>query len=464
MRGFRTVLICFILGIIVLGGQGCKKPLTLSQGHLEFSVDTLLFDTVFTSIGSTTLHFKIYNRENKLLKIDEVQLMGGGLSPFRINLDGLSGTQFQDIEIPGGDSLFVFAEVTLDPNGSNLPLIIEDSVRFRSNGLDQYVKLAAWGQDAYFHHLDENDGVWLADKPHVVYDASFVLEDKTLTIEAGAKVHFHKNSLLFVKRGRLIVNGEKGKEVEFLGDRLESFYDDVAGQWYGIYLDSCLPSQIDHALIKNGTAGIHVTGNNPANAPGEFSLTLTNSRLFNHASYGVFSYAGAKINMENTLIAKNGRHAFFSLAGGSFSIRHCDLLSYANSNEEQIAFAVKNYFNTDGITLAGDVDGKIYNSVIYGYQEHEFVLDTIGLEQGISLNFEVKNCVLKNESISSGSIFEQISWNADPLFTDITAYDFHFLTSSPLSNKGNSLYSTPLDLEGNTRSVNTPDIGVYEID
>ena len=80
--------------------------------------------------------------------------MGGSNSPFRINVDGISASSHQNIQLEGNDSLFIFVEVTLDVNNQNSPLIIEDSVRFKTNGLDQYVKLAVWGQDAYFYYND----------------------------------------------------------------------------------------------------------------------------------------------------------------------------------------------------------------------------------------------------------------------------------------------------------------------
>ncbi|MCC6701845.1 MAG: hypothetical protein IT221_09995, partial [Fluviicola sp.] len=105
------------------GLSSCKKNKGMSNGNLEFSVDTLVFDTIFTTIGSTTQQFKIYNNDKKELKIDEVELMGGSSSPFRMNLDGLMGTSFSNIDIPAEDSLFCFVEVTLQVNGQLLPMV-----------------------------------------------------------------------------------------------------------------------------------------------------------------------------------------------------------------------------------------------------------------------------------------------------------------------------------------------------
>lgn len=459
---FPLFLLCFVV-LTFFSLESCKKPVIFSKGNLSFSVDTLIFDTVFTTIGSTTQQFKIYNNENKSIEIEEIELVGGSNSPFRMNVDGISGISMQSIELGGDDSLFVFVEVTLQANGQNNPMVVEDSIRFRTNGKDQYVKLAVWGQDAYFHYQDLNEGVWLSDKPHVVYDRAYVLEDKSLIINAGAKIHFHKNSILFVKKGQLLVNGTKGNEIVFQGDRLEAMYEDVSGQWYGIYLDSCMPSQINYAIIKNGTSGIHITGNNPENAPTAYSLEVSNTQILNHASYGIFLFAGAKLKMENSISARNGRHALLALQGGDFNINHCNLLSYAESDEEQIAVAVKNYYTQDGITYVGEVnEGKIYNSVMYGYQEYEFVLDTLNPDNVVTLNFDIRNCVIRSDSPSSASMFSQIFWNQNPDFSDIGLNDFHVTTSSILNGNANPAFSLPFDLDGTPRSLTAPDIGAYE--
>ncbi|MFM7666673.1 MAG: hypothetical protein ACKO7D_00620, partial [Bacteroidota bacterium] len=206
----------FFIFILVLAGSfmSCKKNNLLSKKNLEFSVDTLVFDTVFTTVGSTTKQFKIYNKESKTVQIDQIELMGGANSPFRMNVDGNMGTTLSNIRIEGNDSLFVFVEVTLDINSQILPMIVEDSIRFRTNGKDQYVKLAVWGQDMYFHYsnfqaeiFDLNEGVWPNDKPHVIYGAAIVDSAKSLTIQAGTQVHLHKNSVFYVYKSALNIQG-----------------------------------------------------------------------------------------------------------------------------------------------------------------------------------------------------------------------------------------------------------------
>jgi hypothetical protein len=444
----------------------CKKNNLLSKKNLEFSVDTLVFDTVFTTIGSTTKQFKIYNKESKTVQIDQIELMGGQNSPFRMNVDGNMGTSLSNIRIESKDSLFVFVEVTLDINSQTLPMIVEDSIRFRTNGKDQYVKLAVWGQDMYFHYsnfqaeiFDFNEGIWPNDKPHVIYGAAIVDSAKTLTIQAGTQVHLHKNSVFYVYKSTLNIVGIPGNEVVFQGDRLEQDYQEVAGQYYGIYFQEALPSTIDYAIIKNGTSGVHLYSEDASNTG--YTLTMTNSIIQNQARYGVFIYSGAKVKAENCIISKNGTHALLVLEGGDFNFNHCDLLGYGSSQNP--AVGISNYFTNyqTATTNVGSInEGVLYNCVLSGNLSTELAIDTIQLS-GVNLNFDFKNCLIKSEIVQTDAFYQSILWNENPLFTDPTIYDFSFSQSSILNGNGFTT-SVSTDIFGNARS-NPPDIGAIEI-
>ena len=446
--------------------MSCKKNNLLSKKNLEFSVDTLVFDTVFTTIGSTTKQFKIYNKESKTVQIDQIELMGGQNSPFRMNVDGNIGTSLSNIRIESKDSLFVFVEVTLDINSQTLPMIVEDSIRFRTNGKDQYVKLAVWGQDMYFHYsnfqaeiFDFNEGIWPNDKPHVIYGAAIVDSAKTLTIQAGTQVHLHKNSVFYVYKSTLNIVGIPGNEVVFQGDRLEQDYQEVAGQYYGIYFREALPSTIDYAIIKNGTSGVHLYSEDASNTG--YTLTMTNSIIQNQARYGVFIYSGAKVKAENCIISKNGTHALLVLEGGDFNFNHCDLLGYGSSQNP--AVGISNYFTNyqTATTNVGSInEGVLYNCVLSGNLSTELAIDTIQLS-GVNLNFDFKNCLIKSEIVQTDAFYQSILWNENPLFTDPTIYDFSFSQSSILNGNGFTT-SVSTDIFGNARS-NPPDIGAIEI-
>ena len=80
---------------------------TSPSALLDFSADTVRFDTVFTTIGSSTQLFKVYNRGGESLMLPSIRLASGGRSGFRVNVDGMSGTEFADVEVRDGDSLYV---------------------------------------------------------------------------------------------------------------------------------------------------------------------------------------------------------------------------------------------------------------------------------------------------------------------------------------------------------------------
>jgi len=141
-----------VLALSLVLVYSCRKKDVISTDpslQLEFSNDSIIFDTVFTSLGSATHRLMIYNRSNSKLSISNIQLEGGASSKFRLNLDGESGSSFSNIELDGGDSLFMFAKVTINPKeGFNTPFVVEDQVHFLTNGNEQNVKLVAWGQNA----------------------------------------------------------------------------------------------------------------------------------------------------------------------------------------------------------------------------------------------------------------------------------------------------------------------------
>lgn len=456
---FPYLLLITLAGILIFLLDSCKKGTFFSKNHLQFSTNTVVFDTVFTTIGSTTQSFKFYNKDHQKLLISEIQLMGGKNSPFRINIDGVSGIEHKNIEILPKDSLYGFVEVTLKVNNQTQPLIIEDSIRFRTNGKDQYLKLAVWGQDAYFHYNDSNEGTWPNDKPHVIYGSAIVDSSKSLIIQKDTKVYLHRGAMLFVYKGKLDIQGEKGHEVRFMGDRLEEFYKDVTGQYYGIYLHESQPSTINYLIEKNGTAGIHITGNNPLNTPSDYNLTLTNSILTNNSSYGLFLFDGSKLKAENCVIAKNGAHGLLVLRGASFDFTHCDILGYGQS--KNAAVGVINYYDN----IASNIPfGNFKNTVIYGSQQYEIAMDTVNPNHTPNMfNFHFNNCVIKYEGGSTNTMFNNSYFNQDPKFISTTTDDYKPGAASSLLNRGSSLYALPLDIEGNPRNMSNPDIGAYEV-
>lgn len=449
--------------------------MSLSSGNLDFSADTIIFDTVFTTIGSTTQRLKIYNNDSRTLQIDLIELLGGTTSPYRINVDGDPGTVFSGIEIEGKDSLFIFIEVTLDPNNGTTPMIVEDRIHFVTNGTDQYVQLAAWGQDAYFHYstsnsLDLNDDAtnpWQNDKPHVIYGGAYIDSAKTLTIQAGTDIYLHKNAWLFNYKGTLNIQGTLAEPVTFQGDRLESYYDDVAGQYYGIYFFEARPSTIDYAIIKNGITGIHLDSKNQE-VTGT-TLTVSNTIVQNNASYGMMLFQGASVKAENCILSNNGIHSFVNIGGGEFNFNHCHLIGYGGGDNQGAAVGISNYYyNPNNLsTEVSDLNGTITNSVIYGTKDFELAIDTISFG-GVTISLDIQRNLIKSQTVlTDPTIFTNGNiWNQDPQFVDVEEKDYTFYTNSPLNNAGDNNFPVTTvstfnsDINNVTRTG--PDIGAYE--
>lgn len=443
----------------------CKKDIIYSNQNLEFSSDTLLFDTVFTTLGSTTKNFRVRNPSSQTVLIENIELMGED-SKFRINVDGESGTSFENIEIPGGDSIYIFVEVTLEVNNDNNPLVIMDSVKFRTNGKDQYMQLAVWGQDAYFHVNEIVQGNWLNDKPHVIYGLAAVGfpgidSNLTLNIPAGTEIYLHNRSDLWVYKSTLNIQGELGNEVTFQGDRLEPFYDDKPGQWGRIILVESEPSTIDYAIIRNGTIGVQVekSGANGNN------LLMTNTIINNMNLFGLLINEGGEAGVENCVIADAGITSFYVRGGGAFYVNHSTIANYWTGSRSDPSFIIQNWFDTEQngneVTVVDAVSGVVRNSVIWGNRTNEFILDTL---EHPNINFNFDHCVIRNEDVFTTSFFNNVIWNDEPNFVDpFEEKDYNFLLPSSLHQSGNVSFSIPLDIENKTR-LNPPSIGAYELE
>ena len=74
--------------------------ITDSSAQLTFSNDTILFDTVFTTVGTVTKNFKIINPHNQPINISSIDLASGTSSDYRINVDGIPGFPLPTLKFP----------------------------------------------------------------------------------------------------------------------------------------------------------------------------------------------------------------------------------------------------------------------------------------------------------------------------------------------------------------------------
>lgn len=472
----KNRLLVFLLPLLLV--FACKKDpiLTDSSAKLEFSADSVLFDTVFTTIGSTTRQFKIYNRNKQALKISSISLANGTKSIFRLNINGTPGAVLKDVEINAKDSLFIFVEVTVNPTTGANPFIVKDSVVFETNGNKQDVDLIAWGQNA--HYIKPNvfpknglpnysvlgcDTTWTDNLPHVVYGYAVVDSGCKLTIKEGTKIYFHKNSGLWVyRKGNLLVQGTKDKPVVFQGDRLEADYKDVPNQWDRIWInEGDADNEITYAEIKNGFIGLQVE---MLEGPLSNRTIVKNTTIKNMGGYGVLTRA-LDFKASNTVISHCGTYAVAITGGGNIDFKHCTVGNYWNFTPRSTpSLVITNYFQRGKAIIVNDLSNAYFgNCIIYGTNENEIATDF--LADALS-NYKFENSLIRiDPKTNTGTAnFVNILKNVDPQFVD-NRKDYKINTSSPAVNAGlkSVALQVPTDILGNSRVAGTPDMGAYEV-
>lgn len=505
----------YTLGLLlfIIALSSCRNDFEYlpSTGNLEFSKDTVYLDTVFTNIGSSTYTLKVYNRSSENISIPSVRLGQGESSRYRLNVNGRAGKVFSNVEILAKDSIFVFIETTIDINSfpGNLQFLYTDAIEFDSGSNLQKVELVTLVQDAVFLYpdrfedgtietlllgvdgdgneiriegffLDDNHLTFTNEKPYVIYGYAAVPSNKTLTVEAGARVHFHEASgIIVANQGTIKANGALStnpelmeNEIIFQGDRLEPAFSEIPGQWGTIWLTAgSTGHEFNHTTIKNGVVGILMDSNDGSSNP---TLTLKNTQIYNSSNVGLLARTGF-VDGENVVISNSGQASLYLSLGGKYNFRHSTFANYWNRSFRNFpAVVIDNSLqisNTE-VLIADLEEATFSNCIIYGSESREFFLNKV---EGAAFNFEFNNSLLKFED-------PQGQFTDNPLFdfSNTTHYQNNVFNQNPeflapLQNKLNisnesgangigdpaTTQLVPFDLLGTPRSTPS-DAGAYE--
>lgn len=495
MKYFFLILSIIILIVV----SSCRKDFNTvpNFGKLEFSKDTVFLDTIFSKIGSATYNLKVYNRSSKAITIPEIKLQNGISSNYRLNVDGIPGKDFKDIDILANDSMYVFVETTIDFNTITDPLYT-DKLLFDNGNNQQDVDLITLVQDANFifpsknsmgietltidgkdseiqgRFLTDSELIFTKEKPYVIYGYAAVPSDKTLTINAGAKIYFHKNSGLIVDhKGSLKINGTLSEKVIFEGDRLEHHFSEIPGQWGTIWMRAgSKENEINHTLIKNGLIGILIDSIGSKTSP---TLSIKNSEIYNNSNYGILGRS-TNIKGENLVIGNSGQSSLACTFGGTYNFTHSTFSNYWNNGLRQLpTVLINNHFSfvnkdNEEITLINDlIASNFTNCIIGGNNNIEFILDKV---PGTLFNYNINNSMIQFNDFSNSfttneelkfddnAHYQNIILNGKPDFKDTSLNDFIIGENSAAINKAKTS-SVSEDLLGIDRTIK-PDIGAYQ--
>lgn len=456
---------------------------------IHFSADTLTFDTVFTRVGSTTRFFKIYNTSDRYARVDEVRIKDNP-SRFRLNVDGFQGPVVKDLEIPPSDSVYVFVEVTVDPDQpiSVSPFVIEDEVVITTGDRSSGVLLNAWGQNANYIPSFEgkrkqalvtcemNTWVWDDPKPYVIYGV-LIIDSCTLEIPAGARVYVHggkvfgsdqsyNDGVLYIgKNGSLQVLGTVEDPVTFQSDRLESDYQKRIAQWGRIQLGAESKNNIiTHARLLHANVGVLVDS--------LAQLTVDHSVIGYNGSASLAAFKGI-VTASNSLFHSSAGYNLRVDFGGYYRFDYC---TFANVGFGGEAVGLTNYFcfkQQEGQCIdprASILNLEMQNSILYSSKSDALTMAD-ATDDPAYFKISFKNSVIRMDELLSKKNFpdfledhptvQNFSFR-DPLFLDASNHEFSLDTLSVARDIGKPLPGLIDDLLGHPRDANSPDAGAYE--
>ncbi|SFG62939.1 hypothetical protein [Pedobacter insulae] len=457
----RIKLLLFLCTAIIFASCSKEEDITEEMNaRLSFSFDSVLFDTVFTTVGSTSRRLKIYNPNEKAIVVSRIKLSGENISAYSLNINGQAASEVNLIKINGKDSINVFVKVNINSSDENLPFLVKDSILFDYNGQRKSIPLIAYGQNANFitNGTIKTNTTWDSKLPYVIYKSLTIEEDASLHIEPGSKILFHSNATMNIK-GTLKVMGTKTDSVLFASDRLETFYAEDPGQWNGIHFyPKSKNSHINYAVIKNGIVGITADSLSVNDQP---KLLLTNTIVKNMEVVGFLGYQTSLTGFNN-LFYNCGQYLLYGVGGGKYNLKQNTFagfnLHYARKTASVYLSDFISNTQQDHLTL------DLQNNIIWGVLPNEFIVDK--KSPATTLTKVIKNNLLRCTELSyfsAGNFLYTELFFVHPLLGN-----FNLNNNSPVLNKGIDLSDDPYFNRYLKRDMNDEkrlfpsDLGCYE--
>lgn len=444
------------------------------DARLDFSCDTVAFDTVFVTMGTTTKQLKVYNNNEQPVRISSVTLQGGKLSRFRLNVDGDTSLVVRNVEIAAHDSIFIFVQANINPNSSAEPFLVKDAILFNFEESQKQIPLTAYGRNAVYHVAKPGNWTsiidcdnWDHSLPHVILGYAAVDSLCTLNLMAGDKIYFGNDAVLLVYNGATLkVQGSHDNPVLFTSLRHDGWYDTLPGQWGYIWLyQGSRNNEIDWAVIENGTIGLVVdtlANSNP-------TLSIRNSRILNQSRAGLLGQ-GSYIEGDNLLITNCGQATLALQYGGRYRFRNstfADYWPYSGNRRKNPSVILNNlYVNGEtGNAYPRPLEQAYFDNCIicgnYGSSNGENGEVLLDIDPSTGHNIKFRNCMVKSSQIDE--YCQDCIPFANPQFDTASNLRYHPSANSPFVGQGNSSYITlPNDLDNTPRSM-PPTIGAFEL-
>ena len=488
---FKLISSALIVTLFVLIGSSCSRESFYSEpdAMLRFSLDTLRFDTVFTQRGSATRILKVFNPYNKSIVIENIYVNSRSASKFRLNVDGLPGNEGSNYRIAPRDSMYIFAEVTINPDEplSLSPFVVEDFIVFVTNGNEQRVVLEAWGQNANYIPAFDARGQqalltcgngevrWDDPRPYVIYGV-LAIDSCMLTITEGTRIYvhggfvrtqgndFYNDGILFMlPNGRLNIRGTADRPVIIQTDRLEREFERVPGQYSGIRLGagSVGPHVIEHADFRHAIIGLYADS---------ASVVQVRNTMFRYCSTAGIVGIHASIRADNCLFHDNPGGGALMIYGGNYTFNYCTI---TNLNSATEALAAQNFICFDNLCTQNAVnplDLTVVNSIIVNGGRDALRLRNGTPSQPQGFRYRIEHSLLNVTDLTRESAFSDFFDKCNPcttysrnerLFLNANSFDYRLDTMSVARGLARVIPQIPFDILNQVRKP-TPDAGCYE--
>ena len=444
---------------------------TSADDQPTFSTDTVRLGTLFTQGPSPTHRFTVYNRSDKGINISHISFADDPNSIFRINVDGISGREFSNVEIRENDSIFVFVEATLPENGSNATVDVLAHIEFLTNGVTRRMPVKAYGRDVCRLKGDTryaSDMTLSTELPYQITDSLVVEEGARLTIPAGAELFFHDDARIVV-HGSLSIEGTAEAPVSLTGDRFGYVaakipYEIMSGQWRGIeFTSTSTDNRIAFASIRNSANGLTLDRCPYSDATP--ALTIVNSQVRNTKGYVLQA-------LHSSVVAagcefSDASMGIVGLVGGRHSFASCTFANYYLFTAIGGPAVWLDHLSADKTTLEGDdaalpyMQAEFTNSIIYGLGTELNHGDLKGTQ------VRLRRCLLKSAG-SNDDEFTDCIWDTDPMYFTVREdyhFDYRLRPASPAIDAGFADLLSPLSTEDRygTPRHSTPSLGAYEV-
>ena len=415
---------------------------------LTFSTDSVKMDTVFSTVGSRTYDFWVYNRSSRGVRLQRVSLQQGNQTGFRVNVDGsyldnAIGSVVTDLEVRSGDSIRVFVELTAPRNQQPDPQLVEDRLVFLlESGVSQAVTLRGFAWDALL--IDS----LVVSRDTLIESRQPIVIARGLRVDSAAVLTVRNTTLYFHDKAGIDVYGTLLTDsVVMRGDRLDHMfdylpYDRVSGQWRGIrFYPSSYENELRATEVRNAECGIVCDST---------ALLANRQRLYMEGSV-VHNCAGPGLQAFNSWVGllrcqfSNTEGDCVAFYGGAAIMDHCTLAQfYPFSADRGAALRFSNFYAGYPYPLQRM---SMTNSIVTGYEADVVMGTALENDSVTPFTYYFENTLLRTPALNDSVNCVEVSWETPDdsiqgkqhfrlIDEENLIYDFHLDSLSTAQGKG----------------------------